>query len=322
VSYDGHASGFDEPEQARDTLAGSHVPVEEGYLPLPANAMSQASITSDGPEAILVDEEIYCAFCNYNLTGIHAGRCPECGALFDRELLLQANREAARCVIPWGSPEPMPFFRRFWETLRLTWFRPHEFGLAFSFTRRQSGVARFDLWCLLLITAVVIVSEIVIAWMWQGSRLSWSTLTSSVVFSHVSERFFLLVYLAVLSFIVALTASSLIAYSAPDRDGQRRFWVWWTICRYALGHYAMLAAFPAFVALAALDRFVSARGVGSPILVMMWLGCTMLMCLTLGGAAQQRTGRRLSGIGAVIMVFVLVEAVLLGMFTAIVRELL
>ena len=277
---------------------------------------------SANPAPSIDDEEIYCAFCNYNLTGIHSGRCPECGAMFDRELLLQANLDAARYVIPWDSPEPMPFFRRFWETLRLTWFRPREFGLAFSFTRRQSGATRFVLWCLLLVSVVVIASEGCINWLKYGLLSPWSTPGPRNAMSFLDDWLLFVAYMALLSLVVALTASLLIASFAPDRDGQRRFRMWWTIGRYALGHYALLATFPVAVAFFSLACSVRADEFGGPILVMMWLGCTMLMCLTLGAAAQQRTGRALTGIGAVIMLLAFVEAVLLGLFTAIVRELL
>ena len=152
--------------------------------------------------------------------------------MFDRELLLEANRQAARYVIPWDSPEPMPFLRRFWETLRLTWFRPRAFGLAFSFTRRRSGATGFALWCLLVTSMVVIASEGFINALKYGFLPPGSTLAPRNAISFLDEWLLFVAYMAILSLAAILTASLLIAYSAPDRDGERRFWLWWTIARY------------------------------------------------------------------------------------------
>ena len=175
---------------------------------------------------------------------------------------------------------------------------------------------------LLLVSVVVLASEGFINWLKHGFLSPWSTPGPRNAISFLDDWLLFLAYMALLSLVVALTASLLIAYFAPDRNGQRRFWVWWTIGRYALGHYALVAVFPVAVAFFSFARWAKASEIGGPILVMMWLGCTMLMCLTMGAAAQQRTGRRLRGVGAAIMVFAFIEAVLLGVFTAVVRELL
>jgi len=82
------------------------------------------------------DEEIYCPICNYNLTGIMTGRCPECGSLFDREGLM-ANQKANRItLIPWDDPAETLFLPRLKKTLAICLLTPSDSRLLSACSRR------------------------------------------------------------------------------------------------------------------------------------------------------------------------------------------
>lgn len=95
------------------------------------------------------DEEIYCPICNYNLTGILNGRCPECGSFFDRQAIM-ANQQANRItLIPWDDPAETEFWPRFKKTLAICLFDAKRFAFAFSVQPQRTRAYSF-LWLTIL----------------------------------------------------------------------------------------------------------------------------------------------------------------------------
>jgi hypothetical protein len=259
-----------------------------------------------------VDEGIYCAFCHYNLTGNFTGRCPECGSMFEREILLQDARDAARHVIPWDSPNEIPLLKRFWDTLQLTWFNPREFAMAFGFVRRRSRANSFVLVCALLMLIIVLLTVgtevgIFLIRFWNhpgaGGVIEYSLREwAGVVFALVAYLCF-----------VTVMASSLLAITLRHRDGSKRFWPWWTILRYAVGHFLLVFPLP-FVA-AGLGLLSDFDFTLANVLVgyLLLFGATLLWILTLGHVVRWRIGkasRRVVVLVAVLAVLALPTAAL------------
>lgn len=76
--------------------------------------MSDASAA--GP-TVAEPDVVRCPQCDYDLRGIDSGRCPECGAAFDRD-------ELARSSIPWDHRQSIGRFRAFWRTVGFVTFNP------------------------------------------------------------------------------------------------------------------------------------------------------------------------------------------------------
>lgn len=239
----------------------------------------------------LHDEQIFCPFCNYNLTANESGRCPECGSFFDREMLLRAAAEEARFVMPWDSPEEMPLFRRFRETLVLTWFDPRHFALAFGAIRRKSRAGSFLVLCLGLIGAVVFICS-GIGYAISIQRVSFAVADRTAEFVHsVAAALTVLISFSFYAILLLLLTSVLLAVGVRHGDGSRRFGPWWTICRYSIGHFTLLAPVPVVAGLLSVapdfDFDITAMLVGFSFLI----GVVLLWTATLRHVVRERAGR-------------------------------
>lgn len=239
----------------------------------------------------LSDEQIFCPFCHYNLTANESGRCPECGSFFDREILLRAAAEEARFVMPWDSPEEMPLLRRFWDTLVLTWFDPHRFSLAFGAIRRRSRAGSFSIICLGLIGAIIFTcSGIGYAISIRGADSVAPARAAEFVLSITTPLAILISFSSYVLLLLLIT-SALLAIGVRHGDGSRHFRPWWTICRYSIGHFTLLAPVPVVTGLMSvvvdLDFDISAMLVGFSFLI----GVVLLWTATLRHVVRERAGR-------------------------------
>ena len=239
----------------------------------------------------LNDEQIFCPCCHFNLTANESGRCPECGSVFDREILLRAAAEEARFVMPWDSPEEMPLLRRFWDTLVLTWFDPHRFSLAFGAIRHRSRAGSFLVICLVLIGAVVFIcSGIGYAISIRGADSVVPARAAELVLS-IAAPLAVLISFSLYVLVLLLITSARLTIGVRHGDGSRHFRPWWTICRYSIGHFTLLAPVPAVTGLMSvvidLDFDISAMLVGFSFLI----GVVLLWTATLRHVVRERAGR-------------------------------
>src|SRR5687768_5272320 len=74
--------------------------------------MDQHSVVVDHAAAATgaVAGDVPCEQCGYNLRGLTADRCPECGRPFDRAATSAAN-------IPWVHRDQLGTFRAYWKTV-------------------------------------------------------------------------------------------------------------------------------------------------------------------------------------------------------------
>ncbi len=71
---------------------------------------SEPDDTSAPSEATPIEGDLLCPRCGYNLRGLLANRCPECGVGFDRAALTASR-------IPWVWRRPIGRFRAYWKTV-------------------------------------------------------------------------------------------------------------------------------------------------------------------------------------------------------------
>jgi hypothetical protein len=74
------------------------------------------------------DPERYCFGCGYNLRGLPATRCPECGRNIDRH-------EHDGLHAPWVHRHRLGVMAAFWQTAALVTFRPGDFAARFDWPR-------------------------------------------------------------------------------------------------------------------------------------------------------------------------------------------
>jgi hypothetical protein len=253
------------PNQESDCLK----PAMRRARPLPAD-------TVESPVTLADDEEIYCPACTYNLTGCHAGRCPECGAYFDRPTLIAAQRAHTIALMPWDSPESMPASRRLLDTLSICLFRPTRFSHAVSTQSNLSGSSSF----LMLIAAVATAGSV--AGLLVNIHRGW--VFRNIGLAIVSMAAFMLT----LVFVSTLLNATLLWITCPHYDKRRRFRPWHIICRYAACHY-IIAVAVAPVLLIPIRGHENSAFNGMVILVCLAIGCTMLNALTLAAVVRART---------------------------------
>jgi len=203
----------------------------------------------------------------------------------------------------WDRPERIPLPSRFWQTLRVTWFNPQDFVLAFGFIKRRSRATSFALMCLAILVMVVLACILLDKWLGESD------------YRYVQVTDVWLGYALVLVAYVCLlivSASVLLTLTIRHRDGVRRFWPWWAILRYSVGHFTLMAAVPpAVVVLAVLGGFESSLCLGlvGPLVL---AGCVVLWGLTLASVARERSpGSRRSGVGAlaILAIFAIIAIV-------------
>jgi hypothetical protein len=98
-------------------------------------------------EAPPVDEGLRCPRCDYNLTGLPDGRCPECGRAFQRRELLDL-RDSLPAPFPiWDERDEIGRLSAFLRTLRLAWFSPRELLRRMPSRPNLASGRRFSLWC-------------------------------------------------------------------------------------------------------------------------------------------------------------------------------
>lgn len=238
------------------------------------------------PPGDATDEEIYCPLCNYNLTGVHSGRCPECGGIFHREALFAAQKANQITLMPWDDPEPMSVFRRFGRTLSVCLFNARRFAFAFSVQPQRTRAASFQILVMLAVTALSCLPVLV------GAAVSRSgkNLVLTVDLDDVLGIGLLTVavILIVLVFLTLLSAA-ILWLLCPHYDGSLKFGPWYAITAYATAHWLFIGAALPFYFL-----FLKWSG-GEPTLAMVTmfvvilLGCGSLQVATIGGIVKLRT---------------------------------
>lgn len=253
--------------------------------PVPTEVLTPAG--EHPPGQALGDEEIYCPLCNYNLTGVHSGRCPECGSDFHREALFTAQRANQITLIPWDDPEPASFFDRLRQTLRVCLFDPRRFAFAFSVQPQDTRASRFALITLLP------------AWLSFAAPAALGALLArkfpqSVLVDDVAEQFgigLLSASLVIIAqgLIIAISACILWVF-CPHYDGRPHLRPWLAICAYASSHLLLTPVIiPIFLLFAtwpgAEGELLLTHAVAMSVVI---LGCGLLTACTLRGVVELR----------------------------------
>ncbi len=129
----------------------------------------------------------HCIHCGYNLRGIAAEKCPECGNGIDTSL---------DSPIPWIHRKSLGFFRAFFRTLLLGTFRPFKLVAAFNTALEPRSVRGFHR--LVLFLAWLAVAGPYIGFMvynWQTdfpNQISVDYVNRSVLLSDPSWQFVVL----------------------------------------------------------------------------------------------------------------------------------
>lgn len=214
--------------------------------------IDQTPVAIGQPLATVIDEEIFCPVCNYNLTGSLGGRCSECGSLYDRDSLIAAQKANAITLIPWDHPQPMPAALRFWKTLDVVLSRPRRFALVFSVQPHQTKARSFMIGVLgvffALSAGLFLVHDLI-----EYFRPTMG-ISASQRLKYWSIGLFV-------PFGAALGAAATVPVTAawlwvmcPHHDGRRHFGPWSAIARYASAHYLIGCVF--FPVALAIDLFV------------------------------------------------------------------
>ena len=236
------------------------------------------------PPLVDEDEEIYCPICNYNLSGIFSGRCPECGSLFDRNALIAAQQANAITLIPWDDPEPMAYRRRLLRTLRICLLDAERFAFAFSVQPRKSNAGVFFLWITLATTVLTTLSVLAYAAAVRLSRDPFSGLPDNTAMALAALLF------APSNLILTTLISSLyLGASCPHYDGNRHFRPWLNISAYASAHYLLTFPLVPVCFFVALTLGRSGKDEFFFVAFFIWMGCVALCVLTMRAVVDMRT---------------------------------
>ncbi|HKQ47015.1 MAG TPA: hypothetical protein VJZ71_02970 [Phycisphaerae bacterium] len=275
--------------------------VNEDATHAPPNAAPVVATSSD--------EEIYCPICNYNLTGILTGRCPECGSLFDREAL-RANQQANRItLIPWDDPAETAFWPRLKKTLPICLFDAKRFAFAFSVQPQDSRAYSF----FLLATFGACALSILVFF----ASLPLYRLFEMEIGLEEAVLFGLLMIGAI--FATVLTTTLAVAFAlgifCPHFDGKRHLRPWLSISYYASAHYLI---FPLGLPVSVLFEWGSRElfGLGLTLgALMTGLACGLLNAFTLNAVIRHRSapssGRSVATL-AVFIIYILFPLVVPG----------
>ncbi len=254
------------------------------FDPWPTFPPAGTPAEKNAPPVQIEDEQIFCPLCNYNLTGIHSGRCPECGAWFNRAALLASQPVHRITLIPWDDPGEMRPRDRFLATLRICLLRAERFAFAFSVQPQETRAVSF-----LLITLGLTIGAmwLNVAAFWAASAIgSAETLTArDLAISILGWAMFVPVAmgLAVLGIAVVLWGA------CPHYDGKRWLRPWLGISTYAAAHFLLIAAVAPVTFLVTLLGDGPAQYEFFVLLGACWVGCTMLCLLTLHAVIELRT---------------------------------
>ena len=240
-------------------------------------------------------EGIYCPICNYNLTGILSGRCPECGSMFHREALLEAQRSNQVTLIPWECPGYMPMLQRLGQTLRICLFKPDRFAFAFSVQPQRTRAWSFFVG--VLFTTLGITTAIVAIAIWLDSS------EINTPLDTILNLIGVMLFTALLVAGTTLATSITLWLTNPHYDGLRHFTPWLSICCYASSHYLMVAIVLPF---ALLEGIITNGFIMMNISMgIVMLGCGGLCGFTLKAVMNHRTARhRQNAMGPFLLVVI------------------
>ena len=274
-----------------------------------------------GGDSNAYDEEIYCPLCNYNLTGVYSGRCPECGGVFHRESLIAAQQTNQITVMPWDDPERMSIFRRFGRTLAICLFNARRFAFAFSVQPQRTRAASFKLIVMLIAWLMAAVPVLVGA---ELVRTSGSTVFLGKPGDVLGIGLITVGLLFVAANVLTLLSALVLWLLCPHYDGRLHYGPWYAIAAYAAAHWGFVGlGLPLFF------LFVRWSG-GEPTLALMamysvmLLGCGWLQVATISGVVKLRTAptasRRLALLILTLLygVFALLAPVLSGLAAAVI----
>ncbi len=251
--------------------AGEHPP------PIPNPASDAVSAFCEA-----ADESIFCPICNYNLTGVLSGRCPECGSLFDRESFLQTQRTHGVMLIPWDDPKIKSLRERWKGTLSICMVQPDRFGKAFSIQRADTRAWPF-MRLVLLITTIASCSAFLIAapfCTFVGGFEWWSLLL--LIFFFLTT--------ATVSFTVL--AGIVLWLFCTHYDGKRHLRPWLAIAAYSSAHSLLTLPIVFIVPLAILLRnSFDPEFLLLGMILILHYGGLWLTAFTLRGVVKHRTAK-------------------------------
>ena len=265
---------------------GEDGPYELELIPIsPEMAPSAAPAAPPEPTVIITeDEEIYCPVCNYNLSGIFSGRCPECGAFFDRHALIAAQQANAITLIPWDDPQEILLWPRLWRTIRISLLQAERFAFAFSVRPRESKAASFFIGVLLVAILIGAAASLALHVVARFTPDVYDGLHDPLTFI-CSVSWFILLTVGTTTLLTGVW----LWICCPHYDGQRHFLPWLSISAYASAHYLMAAAaiptcaiLPLIVERSSEMEFLAAT-------ISIWVACAILCVCTLRAVIEWRT---------------------------------